>query len=271
MNAAELLGSDIWRIDVATGRALRVTTNLAGDHPVWSRDGTEIYFARSTVDENEYAVALTAGAQPRVVFHAPGRLYAMDVGPTHGSAIVGLAGPTSPDLWVASMDSLGKLAVFAAGPYRESAPRVSPDGRFVAYESARAGFNEIYIRPIAGNGEEVRVSSAGGIDPVWSRDGREVFFVAGIGSREISGSSTSQMMAAQVTTSPKVAVTGVRPLFSMREFMSILGRPSYDVFPNGDFLLLATQSDSTASGSAPLVVRTNWASALGDRRRELSP
>jgi hypothetical protein len=50
-----------------------------------------------------------------------------------------------------------------------------------------------------------------------------------------------------------------------------VGRPSYDVFPNGDFLLLATQSDSTASGSAPLVVRTNWASALGDRRRELSP
>ncbi|HTJ24415.1 MAG TPA: protein kinase [Gemmatimonadaceae bacterium] len=265
LNAAELLGSDIWRMDVATGRTLRVTSSRSSDHPVWSRDGAEIYFSRGVVDRNEYVIALTPGAEPRIVFQAPGRLYAVDVGPAHGRMMLGLGGPTSLDLWVAPMDSMDKPAVFAAGPYREATPRLSPDGRFVAYESARSGANEIYVRPVTGNGEDVKVSTGGGIDPVWSPNGRELFFVTGIGSGEGSGSPTAQMMAAQVATSPRIAVTGVRPLFPMRQYMTMLGRPSYDVFPNGDFLLLAMQSDSTTSRSVPLVVRTNWASSLGER------
>ena len=264
LNAAELLGSDIWRMDVSTGRTSRVTANRSGDHPVWSRNGTEIYFLRGVIDRNEYAVALTPGAEPRIVFQASGRLYAVDLGPPHGHMVFGLAGPTSPDLWVAPMDSLNKPTVFAAGPYREATPRLSPDGRFVAYESASSGATEIYIRPITGGGDEVRVSPAGGIDPVWSPNGHEVFFVAGSGSREAFGSPTAQLMAAQVTTSPRIAVTGVRSLFPLRQYMTMLGRSSYDVFPNGDFLLLAMQSDSTASRSAPLVVRTNWPSSLGE-------
>jgi len=263
MNGSELLGSDVWRMDLATGQAVRVTTNLFGDHPVWSRDGAELYFSRSVVDQNEYAVPLTEGAKPRIVFHAPGRLYAFDIGPPHGNTFVGLGGPTSLDLWVAPMDSLNKLSVFAAGPYREATPRVSPDGRFVAYESSRTGTNEIFVRPTTGGGEEVRISPAGGIDPVWSRDGRELFFITGDALTEVLRSPTSQMMAAQVTTTPKFAVSGVRPLFSMKDYMSVFGRSSFDVFANGDFLLLTTQSDSAAARSVPLVVRTNWASALG--------
>jgi Tol biopolymer transport system component len=242
-----------------------VTSSRSSDHPVWSRDGAEIYFSRAVVDRNEYVIALTPGAEPRIVFQAPGRLYAVDVGPAHGRMMLGLGGPTSLDLWVAPMDSMDKPAVFAAGPYREATPRLSPDGRFVAYESARSGANEIYVRPVTGNGEDVKVSTGGGIDPVWSPNGRELFFVTGIGSGEGSGSPTAQMMAAQVATSPRIAVTGVRPLFPMRQYMTMLGRPSYDVFPNGDFLLLAMQSDSTTSRSVPLVVRTNWASSLGER------
>ena len=117
---------------------------------------------------------------------------------------------------------------------------------------------------LARGGALVRRRRAGGIDPVWSPNGHEVLFVAGSGSREAFGSPTAQLMAAQVTTSPKVAVTGVRPLFPLRQYMTMLGRSSYDVFPNGDFLMLATQSDSTTSRSAPLAVRTNWASSLGE-------
>jgi Tol biopolymer transport system component len=263
MNASELLGSDIWRMDLATGQTVRITTNLSADHPVWSRDGSEIYFSRITVDQNGYAIALTAGAQPRIAFRSPGRLYAFDLGAAHGTAVIGSGGSTSLDLWTAPMDSLDKLRAFAAGPYREATPRLSPDGRFVAYESERTGANEIYIRPVSGQGEEVRVSSSGGIDPVWSPSGTELFFVSRDQLlRETAGSINSQMMVAQVVTTPQIKVIGVRPLFSMKDYMSTLGRPSYDVFPNGDFLLLGTQSDSTARRTPPLVVRTNWTSAL---------
>jgi len=263
MNGSELLGADIWRMDLATGQTVRITTNLSADHPVWSRDGSEIYFSRITVDQNGYAIALTAGAQPRIAFRSPARLYAFDLGPAHGMAVIGSGGSTSLDLWIAPMDSLDKLRAFAAGPYREATPRLSPDGRLVAYESERTGANEIYIRPVSGPGEEVRVSSSGGIDPVWSPSGTELFFVSRDQLlRETAGSINSQMMVAQVVTTPQIKVTGVRPLFSMKDYMSILGRPSYDVFPSGDFLLLGTQSDSAPRRTPPLVVRTNWTSAL---------
>jgi serine/threonine-protein kinase len=264
--------SDIWRADISTGAAGRVTTNQSGSYPVWSRDGTEIYFSRGGLDNDEYVVGLTANAQPRIAFRAQGRLLSAAVGPAHGHAVFALQGPTSPDLWTVSLDSLDKPRAFAATSYREQMPRISPDGRFVAYESDRTSVNEIYIRPITGNAEEVKVSSGGGLDPVWSRDGRALFFISGaaVGSATAFGErivdSTTRLMAAQVTTSPKIAVATVRTLFPLSPYLTILGRPCYDVFPNGEFLMLATRPDSTAARSTPLVVLTNWISPLGGRR-----
>jgi hypothetical protein len=268
LNGGEILSPDIWRINVSTGQASRVTTNQSSASPVWSRDGTEIYFSRSPLDPSQYAVALTADAQPRIAFRAPGRqLLTSDVGPAHGYAVVAVTGPASADLWITPMDSLDKPVVFAAGPYIESLPRLSPDGRFVAYESGRTGTYEIYVRPIDRSGEEVRISTGGGIDPVWSRDGHELFFIAGKGAGEVAGEAATQLVAAQVTTSPKVAVAGVRPLFSMKQYISLVGRSSYDVFPNGEFVMLATQEADSTMSRPPLVVRTNFLSAIGETRR----
>jgi hypothetical protein len=107
---------------------------------------------------------------------------------------------------------------------------------------------------------------------VWSRDGHELFFIAGLVAPDGSGIlAAARLMAAQVMTSATLAVTGVRPVFPLTQYLATLGRPSYDVFPNGDFLLLATQTDSAAVLSTPLVVRTNWASSLGEHQRDRAP
>jgi hypothetical protein len=269
LNGNEFVASDIWRVDISTGQASRVTTGEVSDYPAWSRDGTEIYFARGAAG-TEYAVALTANAQPHIIFRAPGRLRGADFGPPHGHAVFAVYGPTSTDLWTAPLDSLDQPAVFAAGPYQEEVPRLSPDGRFVAYESNRTGVIEIYLKSIAGAGEEVKVSTGGGIDPVWSRDGRELYFIAGELPGEVS-SAAAQLMVAQVTTSPRIAVASLRQLFPMREYLSMASRSSYDVFPNGDFLMLGLQTDSNAVRSTPLVVRTNWTSSLVERQRDRTP
>jgi hypothetical protein len=102
---------------------------------------------------------------------------------------------------------------------------------------------------------------------VWSRDGHELFFIAGKGAGEVAGEAATQLMAAQVTTSPKVVVTGVRPLFSMKQYISLVGRSSYDAFPNGEFVMLATQEADSTMSRPPLVVRTNFLSAIGETRR----
>jgi Tol biopolymer transport system component len=249
---------DIWRMDVATGRSQRVTTNNNSDRPLWSRDGSEIFFSSNPKDTIEYAISLTAGAQPRAVFHGRGQLGTSDIGPAHTYAVFGIAGPTGPDLWVAPMDSLQRARPFAVEPYTEALPRISPDGRLVAYQGDRTGAGEVYVRSLIGGGEEVKVSSDHGTDPAWSRDGHELFY------RSQPTDSKGQMMAVQIAKTPKLAVTGVRPLFSVDDYYTSGTRTVYDVFPNGDFLMFATRSD-TGKARTPLVVRINWPSALSSK------
>ena len=104
LNGSEILSPDIWRVNVSTGQASRVTTNQSSASPVWSRDGSEIYFSRSPLDPTQYAVALTADARPRIAFRAPGRhLLTSDIGPAHGYAVVAVGGTVSADLWITPM------------------------------------------------------------------------------------------------------------------------------------------------------------------------
>jgi eukaryotic-like serine/threonine-protein kinase len=257
---------DIWQLDVATGTSQRLTTDGVSDRPMWSRDGAEIFFSKNTNDSVEYAISLSAGATPRAVFHAPGWLRTSDLGPAHGYAVLAVSGTpnTNTDLWIAPMDSLAHARVFAAAPYVEMLPRISPDGRFVAYSSARTGRSEVYIRPIVGPGEEVKVSTEGASDPVWSRDGRELYF------RTTRLVPSGDMMAAAVTTTPKLAVAAARTLFSAEDYSGPPNRQLYDVFPNGDFLMLAARTD-TGRVRPPLVVRMNWPSVLHEHATERKP
>jgi Tol biopolymer transport system component len=72
-----------------------------------------------------------------------------------------------------------KTARLINSPFEESGAVFSPDGRFVTYVSDESGRAEIYVRPFPGPGSRVQVSSEGGVEPVWSRDGRELFFMNG--------------------------------------------------------------------------------------------
>src|SRR5262249_33604972 len=152
------------------------------------------------------------------------------------------------DLWMAPMDSMNSARPFATESYAEGMPRISPDGRLVAYSSFRTGTGEIYVRSLVGSGEETRISSGGGIDPAWSHDGHELFFRA-----------PTKMMAARIETSPKVRLVSMSELFSLEGYLTSPTRTVYDVFPNGDFLMLATRVD-TGRVHTPLVVRLNWPS-----------
>ena len=254
----EFVKPDIWRFDLATGSPSRVTTDGASERPHWSRDGTELFFSKVPSDSVEYAIGLSAGAKPRVLFRGTGKLGTSDFSPQHGYAIIGVGSTGksgSGDLWFAPIDSFDKARPLAAESYVEGFPRISPDGRIVAYQSFRTGTGEIYIRPISGNGEEIKVSSAGGIDPAWSHDGHELFFRA-----------DRQMMVARIATSPKLHALTPSQLFSLDGLIRSATRSAYDVFPNGEFLLTANRVDTASNkGHTPLVVRLNWAAALAER------
>lgn len=92
---------------------------------------------------------------------------------------------------------------FAFTPkFSEYAPRISPDGKWVAYYSNEFGQDRVYVRPFPGTGGQVTVSVTGGAKPVWLRDGSTIFSV-----------NRDQFMAASVVTNPTFSVTARKFLF----------------------------------------------------------
>ncbi len=90
---------------------------------------------------------------------------------------------TGCDLWTLPLDvsdpdhpKPGKPELFLRTPSNERYPAVSPDGRWIAYQSDESGRYEVYVRPFPGPGGKWQISNSGGMLPIWSRNGRELFF-----------------------------------------------------------------------------------------------
>jgi hypothetical protein len=144
---------------------------------------------------------------------------------------------------------------FAATPANEIAPRFSPDGRWLTYASDESGRFEVYVRPASGPGARLQVSDQGGGQPVWSRDGRTLYYRVG-----------RAMMAAQlrIGTVGQLEVSQRRTLFE-GEFadpaVSALWA-AYDVAPDGRFLMARALGGSRSE----IVLWLNW---LGEIREQL--
>ncbi len=134
-------------------------------------------------------------------------------------------------------------------------PAFSPDGHRLAYESDGSGQVEIYVRPYPGPGGVVAISTGGGKDPVWSRDGRELFYRQG-----------NQMLVVAVEAEPRFTVGAPQVLFAGRYSGGAGSGPGYDVFPDGHFLMieLVEQTDETSTPPQIIVVE-NWDQELVER------
>ena len=126
---------DIWRFNLSDGVLQRVTTNAVSDFPEWMPDGRRITFSHIPDDSTQYVVDLVAGATPVALFPFGGSIGSGDVGPPHGYGAFTVFSPKLlPDIWVVHADSLKSPRPLLNEPYREESPRISPDGRFIAYE-----------------------------------------------------------------------------------------------------------------------------------------
>jgi len=144
------------------------------------------------------------------------------------------------DLYRTSPDSAASIIPFIATPFDESAPALSPDGSWVAYHSDETGQYEIYVRAFPGPGPKAVISNGGGREPVWSPNGREIFYRGG-----------GKLIAAAVETGATVTVRGRTALF---DATFVIGRTNrnFDVHPDGNRFLLIK-----APAQQRLVVRLN--------------
>jgi hypothetical protein len=144
-----------------------------------------------------------------------------------------------------------------AGPDQD-APRLSPDGRWIAYESAESGSDEIYVRPYPSiETARWQVSTTGGVEPRWSKDGRELYFLA----THTAGANLVHTLTAVTILPGKAFATG--PPVAIARVMY----RDYDVAPDGRFLV-THDADDQSDGQSPrgrIVIVQNWPELLRTR------
>ena len=153
------------------------------------------------------------------------------------------------DIYYVDLTGDRKAKPIAASRFQESEPRLSPDGKWLAYESDETDAMQVYVRPFPGPGGITQVSPDGGIEPVWARDGRRLFY-----------RHRRELVAATITPGAQFGVSQRRVLFEGAFFTQHMAHPSYDVAPDGKHFIISRLDES-----GQIVVVTNWLNELRAR------
>jgi len=186
---------DVWVEDLARGTTVRVTRSRDFDvSPVWSPDGRRVAFRTGTVGKAELALAAADGTGSASRLPCPKDVCEPTDWSPDGHLLVVNAGD---DVWTVSADGGAASAPLLAEHFVERDARFSPDGRWLAYVSDESGRPEISVRSLSGPPIRVVASSGGGDQPVWGRNGSELFYVGSGGrlhSVAISAAGTSGLV-----------------------------------------------------------------------------
>jgi Tol biopolymer transport system component len=244
--------SDVWIVDVGTGRRNRFTFDPERTtNGIWSPDGTRIaYDSVRTAQTGFYQKAATGAGTESLLFADRSAKTPNSWSPD-GRFLLYSTGTflTSIDLWIVPLTGDPKPYPFLRTAATEGRGQFSPDGQWIAYASNEGGgSNEVYVVPFPGPGGKWQISTIGGDWPRWRRDGKEIFFI-----------SKDKLIAASISTvGGRVEVGAVTPLFDLPSPHSFYGW-DYDVSPDGQrFFVIAKEQ----AASAPINLVVNWTAGL---------
>jgi Tol biopolymer transport system component len=227
-------------------------------HPLWSQDGQRLAYrvyrgglgalhTRSSHARDELALKSTAG---------------FDVLPTgwsrDGRSLLylrrGTESGTRMDLWVLSLPDGSARPLFET-PFKEMHARLSPDDRFVAYASDESGQLEIYVSAFPNPTARWPISTGGGIEPTWSRDGRELFYLS------LDGKLMSVPIHRQDTT---LRVGQPVSLFDLNIGAESLGPYRMHYQPGADSRRFLVNRRRAGSNASPIRVLLHWKTAWAE-------
>ena len=217
--------TDIFAYDIERGTFNSVTSDLpeGSGFPLWHPNGRRATFMQG----GKIYEKVVDGSPKREILLEP------SVIPTSWSPDGELLAvfDSQSDIWIWTRD--GDYRPFLDGPYNQRSGRISPDGSAFAYVSDELGGEfQVYVTPYPGPGKRIPVSIEGGLSPIWSADGSELYFRQG-----------SKVMAASVTLKPAIDVSTPVELFDGPYTVDLSGHQRYDVAPDGRFLMVENSED----------------------------
>jgi Tol biopolymer transport system component len=257
--------ADLWVYDLAAGTDQRLTsggqTGRDYNDGTWSRDGRWLALSgRDTTDDDNdsyvttgspvkktlYVMRSDGTTPPELLFTAPGDKFPTDWTPDGKAIIYSVAHAGKADeIWMMPMSGDHTPVPLVRSDYGARGGRLSPDGRWLAFEAEETGQPEIYVQGFPVAGTRVRVSEAGGQFPMWSRDGHELYYW-----------NRGQMLAAQLRPGTDMMVAGRSVLFDLPIPNGSLFA-QYDVLPDGRFVV-----STVPAASSRIAVTTNFQALL---------
>ena len=238
-------------VDLARGTAGRLTDKEEWG-PVWSSDGSTVYFQTRPGGIGRIRADLTSPLEQVV---KEGSLQASAAHPD-GSVIsvIQRTDASGTDIGLLSTKD-GKIRPWLATPANEAWAEFSPDGKWMAYASDVSGRFEVYVQPFPGPGPRQQVSIDGATSPLWSRDGKRLFFAMREPDRR------TKMMVVDVGAGSPPSFGRPHALFT-GDYGTLGGPTGYDVAPDGKSLLMVEFLDPPPTPTTALHVVLNWKEEL---------
>jgi hypothetical protein len=196
-----------------------------GRNPLWSHDGLRLFFSGANtetllwrgIDSNDADEPLLTPVRAPESVSTEGRIL---------SYVQALDDRFSG--WTFDLATRTRVPIPDSGP-ESLGTNISPDGRWIAYQSTRSGQHEVWVQPLGRAGPAVQVTVQGGYRPLWSADMREMYFDDG----------NRRLFAVSIRTDPAFAVTGPPLALPIQGFVQTgIGRRMYDLLPDGRFLMI---------------------------------
>ena len=245
--------SNIWIHDLQTNGRRRITTRAEGDFfPIWSPDGTTIYFTSGgAFNRDVFRQSISNGGKEESVYASAMNDRACDISPDGSTLLIESidAEEKQGDLFLLklSAESGKNLIPFQTTKFNEVSGRFSSDGKWVAFVSNQSGENEVYVKQTSRtDADPIKISTGGGFEPRW-----------GIGTNELIFANTQGYLIASSLrfTENSVIVEKTTKLFQTPPFTA-----QYDVTRDGKAFVFSRFIE--IQKLAPLSLVTNWIKAL---------
>ena len=244
---------DIWLLELERGLFRRLTLDTGLDIvPVLSSDGHRVAFASNRAGQFDlYSRPADGSGADELLLATPDFEIAQDWSPDGRVLLYRSRDPKGTlDLWALPLDGDRTPFPITQTNFNEKDGQFSPDGKWIAYQSDESGRFEIYVQPFTGPGGKSQISTGGGAQPRWPRDGGELFYVG----------PDNRLMAVPIRLDSKAMVVDAGapvPLFATRVDSSVLSSDSqqYVISADGQRFLMNTVVEQAAT---PLTVILNW-------------
>jgi len=245
--------SDVMVYHPASHTLTRLSTGgAANERPEWTPDGTHVVYRTDAGGRSAiwWRPADLSGPAVSLLADERASFFEAVITPDGRAIVYQVEKPGTPDIGVRTLAGEAKPTDIAASSRSETQARVSPDGRWIAFVTDESGADQVVVQPFPGPGARVQVSSRGGREPVWSRDGR-LFYRA-----------NRKFMTATVTTTPAFAVVSREVFCDDRFVTAVAPHANYDVSRDGKRLLVLE-----AVEDEQMVIVHNWGAAVRARLR----